>query len=91
MKQIMIQLDDATAAELEKIAPGKNRKRSQFLRAAIARVVHERLELATREAYEKWPDEAPPAEPSDWAAEDEAVRPPRRRARRTRVRQRAAR
>lgn len=87
MKQIMIQLDDATAAELEKIAPGKSRKRSQFLRAAIARLVHERLDLATREAYEKWPDEAPPVESSDWAAEDEAVHPPRR----TRARQRATR
>jgi predicted transcriptional regulator len=91
MKQIMIQLDDATAAELEKIAPGKSRKRSRFLRAAIARLVHERLDLATREAYEKWPDEAPSVEPSDWAAEDEAVHPPRRRARPAKARRRAGR
>jgi predicted transcriptional regulator len=74
MKQVMIQLDDATAAQLEKVAPGSSRKRSEFLRGVIARALHEALELGTRKAYEKWPDEAPAVVPADWADEDEAVR-----------------
>ena len=32
----MIQLDDATAAQLEKVAPGSGRKRSEFLRGVIS-------------------------------------------------------
>jgi predicted transcriptional regulator len=91
MKQIMIQLDDATAAELDKVAPGKSRKRSEFLREVIARVLQERLELATRTAYERWPDEAPLIDTSDWAAAEEAVHPPRRRTRRPSSRKRASR
>lgn len=76
MKQVMIQLDDATAAQLEKVAPGSSRKRSEFLRGVIARAVHETLELGTRKAYEKWPDEAPTMTLGDWADPDEAVHPP---------------
>lgn len=75
MKQIMIQLDEVTAAQLEKIAPGSGRKRSEYLRGVIARAIHETLELRTREAYEKWPDQLPPVEPADWADETEAVHP----------------
>jgi hypothetical protein len=76
MKQIMIQLDDATAAQLDEIAPGSSRKRSEFLRGVIARALHETLELRTREAYRKWPDEPPLPQRADWADADEAVRPP---------------
>lgn len=71
----MIQLDDASAAQLEKIAPGSSRKRSEFLRGVIARALHEALELNTRKAYERWPDEAPAVEPEAWAPEEEAVHP----------------
>ena len=84
MKQIMIQLDEATAAQLEKIAPGSSRKRSEFLRGVIARAIHEALELRTREAYEKWPDQPSPVEPADWADEKEAVHPPAKHARKRR-------
>ena len=75
MKQVLIQLDDATAAQLEKVAPGSSRKRSEFLRGVIARALHETLERGTRKAYEKWPDEARAVEPGDWANEAEAVHP----------------
>jgi hypothetical protein len=81
MKQVLIQLDDATAAQLEKVAPGSGRKRSDFLRGVIARALHETLELGTRKAYEKWPDEATPPETRDWADEEEAVHPPSKRKR----------
>jgi len=72
----MIQLDDATAAQLEKVAPGSSRKRSEFLRGVIARALHETLEHGTRKAYEKWPDETRAVEPGDWADEADAVQPP---------------
>jgi hypothetical protein len=75
MKQVLIQLDDATAAQLEKVAPGSSRKRSEFLRGVIARALHETLEVRTRRAYEEWPDEARPVDPGEWAGADEAVRP----------------
>ena len=91
MKQVMIQLDDATAAQLEKVAPGSSRKRSEFLRGVIARAVHETLELGTRKAYEKWPDNVPTIERGDWADEEEAVHPPAKKARAARARKKAKR
>jgi predicted transcriptional regulator len=85
MKQLLIQLDDALAARLEKVAPAKSHKRSEFVRRAILRSLDEELEHRTRAAYERWPDEEPTLDPSEWAAESEAVRPPvkKRAARRT--------
>jgi predicted transcriptional regulator len=85
MKQILIQLDDVAAAQLEKIAPGRSRRRSEFLRKVIARALLDTLEPRTREAYERWPDAAVPVAPAEWADEEEAVHPPakRRRSRRT--------
>lgn len=87
----MIQLDDATAAQLEKVAPGSGRKRSEFLRGVIARALHETLELGTRKAYEKWPDEVPTIARGDWAEEEEAVHPPAKKARTARPRKKARR
>jgi hypothetical protein len=80
----MIQLDDRTAALLEQIAPGKSRKRSEFLRGAISRVLQETLEVSTRKAYAKWPDDAPLLLAADWASAAEVIRPPARRKRRAR-------
>jgi hypothetical protein len=75
MKQVLIQLDDRTAAELEKAAPGRSRKRSEFVRRAIARALQDLLEERTRAAYEKDPDEAGGFDPAEWAAADEALHP----------------
>lgn len=77
----MIQLDDATAAQLEKVAPGSSRKRSEFLRGVIARALHETLERGTRKAYEKWPDEPSAVDVGAWADDEEAVHPPHKRTR----------
>ena len=76
MKQVLVQLDDATAARLEKVAPGRSRTRSEFIRRAIARALDDDLERRTREAYERWPDEEPTFDPEEWATDAEAVRPP---------------
>lgn len=75
MKQVLIQLDDRTAAQLEQVAPGRSHKRSEFVRRAIARALQDELEERTREAYAKWPDEPAAFDPGEWAPEDEALRP----------------
>jgi predicted transcriptional regulator len=51
MKQLIIELDAALARRLERVAPGKARKRSEFVRAAIAEALDRALEAETREAY----------------------------------------
>lgn len=76
MKQVLIQLDDALAARLEKVAPAKSHKRSEFVRRAILRSLDEELEQRTRAAYERWPDEEPAIDPAEWAPESDAIHPP---------------
>jgi Arc/MetJ-type ribon-helix-helix transcriptional regulator len=101
MKQVLVQFDDHTSALLERVAPGRSRKRSEFIRRAVARALLEELERGTRAAYEKRPDEPVTFDPDEWAPHAEAVHPvngPRKRraargtkAVRTRVRRRVAR
>ena len=56
MKQLLVELDPDTAARLEKVAPARSRRRSEFVRAAIRRALWEIEERATREAYLRIPD-----------------------------------
>ena len=56
MKQLLIELDDETAAKLEQVAPGRSRRRSQFIRSAIRRALWALDEQATAEAYRVQPD-----------------------------------
>lgn len=56
MKKLLIELDDATAEELERVAPSRSRKRSEFVRSAIRRALWELEEEATAEAYRNQPD-----------------------------------
>ena len=56
MKQMLIELDPETAAKLEKVAPARSRRRSEFVRAAIRRALWEVEERATRDAYLRQPD-----------------------------------
>lgn len=86
MKQILIQVDDETAARLERIAPGRSRKRSEFLRGVIARALQDAEERRTRQAYARWPDAVRPVDPAEWADEQEALRPPRGAAKHPRTR-----
>jgi predicted transcriptional regulator len=79
MKQVLVQLDDELAERLEEIAPAKSHKRSEFVRAAIARALLEAMESRTRDAYARWPDEPSAFDPREWAPESEAVHPPSRR------------
>ncbi len=75
MKQVLVQLDDQTSALLERVAPGRSRKRSEFIRRAVARALLEELERGTRAAYEMRPDEPATFDPDEWASHAEAVHP----------------
>jgi len=59
MKQILIEIDDATATELESVAPARSRSRSEFIRAAIRRALWELRERATEAGYRAKPDDDP--------------------------------
>jgi predicted transcriptional regulator len=59
MVQLLIQLDDETAAKLEKAAPARSRTRSEFVRMAIRKALWDLEEEATARAYREVPDEAP--------------------------------
>jgi len=56
MKQLLIELDEETLAKLERVAPARSRRRSQFIRSAVSRALWELEERATAEAYRRQPD-----------------------------------
>ncbi len=70
MKQILVEVDDQTAAELERVAPARSRQRSEFIRRALRRALWEVEERATREAYLRTPDAPGESyfEPKAWEA-----------------------
>ena len=74
MKQLLIELDNETAEKLERVAPARSRKRSQFIRSAIRRALWELEERATAEAYRNQPDSADDAyvDPRVWEPDDKA-------------------
>ena len=57
MKQVLVEIDDQTAAELERVAPARSRQRSEFIRRALRRALWDEEERRTREAYLDKPDD----------------------------------
>jgi hypothetical protein len=55
MKQILIELDDRCARDLERVAPARNRKRAEFVRLAIRSAIDRALDRATGDAYRSRP------------------------------------
>ncbi len=81
--QILIDLDLATAARLEKVAPARSRRRSEFVRAAIRKALWDLEERATGRAYAAQPDFEPPTfDPAAWASRRAAPPSPAARPRR---------
>jgi hypothetical protein len=64
MKQILVEIDDRCARDLERIAPAKKRMRAEFVRLAIRRAIDLALDRATEEAYRAGPRE------DEWTATD---------------------
>jgi hypothetical protein len=56
MTAVLVELDDDVAARLERVAPARSRRRSEFIRNAIRRALWELEEQATAEAYRQHPD-----------------------------------
>ncbi len=80
MKQLLIEVEDDIAAKLEAAAPGRTRRRSEFVRMAIRQALWALEEAATAEAYGRQPDSAGEAhvDPSTWEARSGPGRRPRR-------------
>lgn len=55
MKQILVELDDRCARDLERVASAKSRKRSVFIRLAIRSAIDRALDRATADAYRSRP------------------------------------
>ncbi len=81
MKTLIVELDDEVAEKLERVAPGKARQRSEFIRNALRKALWEIEEQATAEAYRLQPDHGDEAylNPAVW---EPAAKPPRKRPRR---------
>jgi predicted transcriptional regulator len=58
MKTLIVELDDEVAAKLEQVAPGRARRRSEFIRNAVRKALWEIEEQATADAYRRQPDSA---------------------------------
>jgi hypothetical protein len=56
MKQVLLEIDEALAADLERAVPARSRRRSEFIRQAIRRALWDHDEAATAEAYRRQPD-----------------------------------
>lgn len=81
MKALIVELDDEVAEKLERVAPGRARQRSEFIRNAVRRALWELEEQATAEAYRRRPDTSEDAyvNPDVW---EPRPKPRRSRARR---------
>ena len=80
-RQLIIELDEPLARELERAAPARSRQRSSFVRAALRRALDELAERRMMEAYKTQPDVEPAHfDPRTW--EKAAAPKPARRKRR---------
>lgn len=70
VKQVLVELDAELLARLDRVAPGKARKRSEFIRTAIRKALWDAEEHATAAAYAVRPDSGEKAyfDPSVWEA-----------------------
>jgi len=79
-KQVIVELDDALARELERVAPARSRSRSSFVRSALRRALDEAAEARMAEAYKAQPDVEPAHfDPRVWEPVAAPSGPPRRR------------
>ena len=68
MKQVILELPEETAAELERVAPAHARQRSAFLRLAVRQALDRVAEERMAAAYLVQPDDSEPAylDPAAW-------------------------
>jgi predicted transcriptional regulator len=80
-RQIIVEIDEGTAQELERIAPSRARKRSEFVRRALRQALDAEVERRMADAYRRQPDdvEAEIVDPEVWEPQRPATRRRRRR------------
>lgn len=67
MKSLLVEVDEELASRLERVAPARSRRRSEFVRLAILKALWEVEEQATAEAYARQPDSSETAfDPTVW-------------------------
>jgi predicted transcriptional regulator len=71
MESLLVRLDDATFRALKRVAPTAQRKRAEFVRAAIREAICEAQDEGTRRAYLKQPDTETAAD--DWQHAEEWI------------------
>jgi predicted transcriptional regulator len=79
-RQIIVEVDEGTAQELERIAPSRARKRSEFVRRALRQALDAEVERRMADAYRRQPDNAVPEviDPDAWESRKPATRRRRR-------------
>jgi hypothetical protein len=77
MKQILVELDDRCARDLERVAPAGKRVRAEFIRLAVRRAIDLALERSTELAYRSVPLEGgiSSADLAGWDARNELAKP----------------
>ena len=80
MKQILVELDDRCARDLERVAPAKKRQRAEFVRLAIRSAIDRALDGGTAEAYRMRPlsGAISAADLSGWDPKNLLARAPRK-------------
>jgi Arc/MetJ-type ribon-helix-helix transcriptional regulator len=58
-KQLIVEIDELLARDLERAAPARSRQRSSFVRAALRRALDELAVARMTKAYEAQPDLEP--------------------------------
>ena len=69
MPSILVQFDDATMRQLNRVAPAAKRQRTEFIRRAVKDAIRRQEFARMREAYRQNPDSA--AEADDWSSAEE--------------------
>ena len=79
-RQIIVELDEGTARELERVAPSRARKRSEFVRRALRQALDAEAERRMADAYRRQPDDAEPEliDPLVWEPQRPVTRTRRR-------------
>lgn len=83
MKQIILELDNRCARDLERVAPAKKRLRAEFIRKAIRMAIDLALDRTTEAAYQKSPLSGgfAPSDLQDWDEQNLLAQKPRGRPR----------
>ena len=76
MKQILIELDDRSARDLERVAPARARVRAEFIRRAIRHAIDLAMDRETEAAYRMKPLSGELAgDLLDWDEHNDLARP----------------